>query len=219
MQSFDTATFIGALLAFVIGTGVAKGSQAYVAYLIGERKPRSEGRMSLKPSRHLEILGIVLALFMALGAGAVPWGKPLNTDNKTMRFGRFGNFLIGITGPIALLVLGLLAIGVIRLFFDGSFLPLLTRTIYAFGYFSILLAAFNLIPLAPLDGYRIWIQGLLPVAWENKLYWLETYGPVLLLVLVLLLPGFFGVNLPFVFAAPIVSFFLSLFGMQLQTQV
>lgn len=217
MQSFDTATFIGALLAFVIGTGVAKGSQAYVAYWIGERKPRSEGRMSLKPSRHLEILGIVLALFMALGAGAVPWGKPLNTDNGTTRFGRFGNFLIGIVGPITHLILGLIAISIIHFFFDGSFFPLITRTVYAFGYFSILLAAFNLIPLAPLDGYRIWIQGLLPIAWESKLYWLETYGPVLLLVLVLLVPNFFNINLPHLFADRIVSFFLSFFDMQLQT--
>ena len=66
MGSFSTTSFLGALLAFIFGTGFARGMQAFiVAYRLGDRLPRSEGRMSFSPTRQvMEPLGLLLALLL-----------------------------------------------------------------------------------------------------------------------------------------------------------
>ncbi len=218
MGSFDTAYFLGALLAFVFGTAFAKACQAFVAYRLGDRLPRSEGRLSLNPGRQHEPLGLLLALFLAVGINTVAWGKPLNLNPFANRARRFGLTLIGLTGPLAYLFLGLLSGFLFNLLLNfGSSgittLPIWTKTAYYFAYFNVLYAAFNLLPIPPLDGHLIFIKGLLPPQWDTKLVWLETYGAVILLVLVLLLPFFIRINLLYLFFDPIVSIFMRLIGL------
>ena len=71
-----TGQFLGFVLAFVVGMKTfARYCQAFVAYQLGDRQPRSEGRLSLRPGRHLDALGLILALLVALSVQAVAWGK------------------------------------------------------------------------------------------------------------------------------------------------
>ncbi len=214
MGGFDTAIFFGALLAFVIGTTFAKACQALVAYRFGDRLPASEGRLSFRPGRQLDPLGLLLALFLALGIDVVAWGKPLNLNPGTNRLRRLGGTFVALTGPLAYLLLALISGLLFNLLIGIS--PnnpsVFIRVAYWFTYYNVLLAAFNLVPIPPLDGYNI-IKGLLPPHWDLKLSWLETYGSVILLVLALLLPFFIRINLIYIFCTPFVRLFMSLLGL------
>lgn len=222
MGSFNTALFLGALLAFVFGTAFAKGCQAFVAYQLGDRLPRSQGRLSLNPARHHEPLGLILALFLSLSIPTVAWGKPIELNPYGNRLRRFGVFLVGVTGPVAYLFLAIVSGLIFRLLFslNSNNTALLSPTFewtslaLAFTYFNLLFAAFNLLPIPPLDGYTIFFKGLFPVQWESKLVWLETYGTVLLLALMLFLPFLLRFNPLFEFVFnPIVNVFLNLLGL------
>jgi Zn-dependent protease len=211
MGGFSTTYFLGALLAFIFGTGFAKGMQAFVAFRLGDRLPRSEGRLSFSPTRHHEPLGLLLALFLGLNVPVVAWGKPLNLNPFANRLRRIGGTLVALAGPLTYILLGVVSGLILRSASD--YLPnFFNDLLYAFTYFSFLLAAFNLLPIPPMDGYGI-IKGLLSPNWEPKLVWLETYGPILILVLTLLLPFLLRINLVYIFFTPIVNLLMSLVGL------
>lgn len=217
MGGFSTTGFLGALLAYIFGTSFAKGMQAFVAYRLGDRLPRSEGRMSFSPTRHLEPLGLLLALLLGLNVPVITWGKPLNLNPFVNHLKRLGGSLIALVGFLSYVLLGVVAGLIYRSVFQN--IPIfIAQLLYNFTFYSFLLAAFNVIPIPPLDGYGF-IKGFLNPNWDVKLNWLETYGPVLILVLALILPYFLGGisggnNILYQFIlAPIVKLFMSLVGL------
>ncbi|HEX2914588.1 MAG TPA: site-2 protease family protein [Chloroflexia bacterium] len=214
MGSFSTAVFLGALLAYLIGTPLSKGIQAIVAYRLGDRLPRSEGRMTFKLSRQVEPLGLLLALFLSLGIGVATWGKPLNLNPFANRLKRLGSTVIALSGVLTYIVLGVVVGLILKAVVNPANVSnVFINTAFAFVYFSFLLAAFNVIPIPPLDGYNLW-KGLFPASWDVKLVWLETYGAVILLVLTLFIPFFIRINLLFQFVFnPIVQLLLNLIGL------
>ena len=218
MGTFLTTSFLGVLLAYIFGTGVARGMQAFVAYRLGDRLPHSEGRMSFSPFRHLEPLGLLLALLLGLGVPVITWGKPLNLNPFANRLKRVGGSVISLVGFLSYVVLGVIAGLIYR--YAGASLPLfIAQLLYFFTVYSFLLAAFNVIPIPPLDAYGF-IKGFLNPNWDVKLNWLETYGPILILVLALIIPYFLGGfsgggNLLYQFIfEPIVNLFMSLIGLR-----
>jgi Zn-dependent protease len=210
-SGFSTTFFLGALLAFIFGTGFAKGMQAFVAYRLGDRLPRSEGRLSFSPTRHHEPLGLLLAVFLGLNVGVVTWGKPLNLNPFANRLKRIGGTLVSLTGPLSYVLLGII-VGLITRAAAPYIPTFFTELLLNFTSFSFLLAAFNLLPIPPLDGYGI-LKGLLTPNWDPKLVWMETYGPVLILVLALMLPFLIRINLLYLFFTPIRDLFMRLLGL------
>lgn len=229
---FDTALFTGILLAFVFGTAFSKWLQAFVAYRLGDRTPRQEGRLSLKLGQHHDILGILLSILLALGSNFCGWGKPLNLNGFNNRFKRGGVFLIGISGPLGYYLLAILgavllialpgnsdvanhlrtlrANGGILTYGPTANFPL--ETLYWFVVGNAVLGAFQLLPIYPLDGYLIFFKGLLPVSWETKVLWMESYGVSLLFGLMFVL-SFLRLSLITIMSSFTVVPFLSAFGL------
>jgi Zn-dependent protease len=218
MPDFDTGYFLGALLAFVFGTAFARGCQAFMAYRLGDKLPRNEGRMTFNPARHHEPLGLLLALFISLRLGFIAWGKPLNLNPYSNKMRRLGGVVIGLTGLFAYFILAAASGLLFNLLLNfGTTNPenlsLWIKTAYYFTYFNALFLAFNLIPIPPLDCYLI-LKGLLSPEWEVKLLWLETYGPVLLLTLVIILQFLFPSNILYTFVfTPIVRLIMTILGL------
>jgi Zn-dependent protease len=193
--------FLGAIAtALLVGICFHEFSHAFAADRLGDRLPRRMGRLTLNPLRHLDPAGTVLMVLVGFG-----WGKPVpvnpnNTKNPkaalaiTAAAGPLSNFLVA---AVAGLAIRLDLVPWISPFNELAFLFLSsggwTFEEYAGLYlstvtlFSIILGVFNLLPIAPLDGFKVAL-GLLPNDLARSFAQLERYGMLILLGGLFLLP-------------------------------
>lgn len=176
---------IATLVAFVLGITVHEFSHAWSALMLGDDTAQRQGRVTLNPLAHLDPVGSIGILFLVIGGFGIGWGRPVPIVPSRLRGHRRGMGVTAIAGPVSNVILA--AIFVIPLRFGhvetGSAAYVFLRQIVVI---NILLAAFNMIPIPPLDGSKI-LTGVLPNFWYPYLAKLEQYGVVVLLVLI-----FFG---------------------------
>ena len=181
------------LIALLVALTIHEASHALVAYWLGDSTPKKMGRLSLNPFAHLEPLGALMILLIGFG-----WGKPVQIDAEKLKPGpKVGMALVAAAGPISNLLLATILVLPLRLkwfpLYGDIRIPLnslpfgvsalyvgvgpLLQTIVTL---SLALAIFNLIPLNPLDGSRLW-EIILP----TKLYFQVAHFELIGLVLVL----------------------------------
>src|SRR5215208_2074924 len=187
---FDPQKFVSIIVTFVIAITVHEFMHAWTAWKLGDDTARLLGRVSLNPVVHFDPVGAILFVLIALGLPGIAWGKPVPVNDFRLRpagrLGRHGSMaLVSFAGPLSNVVLGAIGAGIWRLSTSAG-APLGGRgqilQIFVFVNFS--LAAFNMVPLPPLDGSRI-LVALLPAFWRPVLAPLERYGmPILLLLLI-----------------------------------
>ena len=177
------------LIAFVVSVSVHEFGHAFVADRLGDRIPRLQGRLTLSPMAHIDLVGtIAVPLIGALsGFPLIAWGKPVQTNpaNYTKRFSTTtGHMLVAAAGPFMNLVLAVFASVVIVILGKvGVLSPVLMQTLI--GYLvvlNIMLLFFNLIPLGPLDGAAV-LEGLLPRSMSRVVELNRKYGMLVLLLL------------------------------------
>lgn len=195
----DPASFLRLAVLVSISLAVAitvhEFSHAAVATRLGDNTSRRLGRLSLNPLRHLDPSGTVM-LFLA-GFG---WGKPVPVDPGRLAHGHTGTALVAAAGPLSNLALAfLLAVPIKAGLLDSSHHALDRVTRVMTGglmdsaadilglmiFFNLLLAVFNLIPLAPLDGSRV-LGGFIPRDRIRTYEQLQRSGPVILVALILM---------------------------------
>ncbi|MBA3416247.1 MAG: site-2 protease family protein [Chloroflexia bacterium] len=186
---FDAAQFLVLVVTFLVAITVHEFMHAWTAFQLGDDTAYHLGRISLNPAVHFDPLGFFMFLLLALGFPALAWGKPVPVNTYRLRplgrFGRTGSMaLVAFAGPLSNVVLASVAAFSFRL--NGGF-PIDTpvkQALIVFLSINVFLAAFNLIPVPPLDGSRI-LAALLPPFWQPYLASLERYGFAILLVLIL----------------------------------
>jgi len=188
-----------ALVAFVVSVSVHEFGHAFVADRLGDRLPRSQGRLTLSPLAHIDLIGtIVMPLVGALLPGGFPliaWGKPVQTNprNYTTRLPpRVGGMLVSVAGPAMNFVLAIVGSMVFLLLGKTGHLspPVASALVRYVLALNLVLMFFNLIPLPPLDGGAV-LAGLLPESLQIIPRTLQRYG--MLLFFVLFLSGFLGI--------------------------
>ena len=184
-------TVVTLCASLIIAITVHEFSHAFVATSLGDRTAQRLGRLSLNPIRHLDPLGSVLILLAGFG-----WGKPVPVSPVYLRIGqRIGMAMVSLAGPlsnvIAAAVFGVaLRTNVAALtgsgFTVGEFhsTALIEFALLSLVRWNLVLAVFNLVPIAPLDGFKVAL-GLLPREAANSYARTERYGPGILLVLIL----------------------------------
>lgn len=182
LRGFSLETFLIIVPAILVAVTVHEFAHALIADRLGDSTARLLGRLSLNPIVHLDLLGTIL--FIVAGFG---WAKPVPVNPRNFTNWRQGMMLVAAAGPLAnitlVFLLGLLfQVGLI----DPS--TLLARTLFATIRINAILAIFNLLPIPPLDGSKI-LSGLLPPAQAIAYDRMAAYGPVLLLLLLILVPG------------------------------
>jgi Zn-dependent protease len=189
-------TFFGAVVtALVAGITFHEFSHAFTADQLGDGTARARGRVSLLPVRHLDPMG---TFFLMLGGFG--WGKPVPVNPWRLRHGpQTGRAMVAAAGPLSNLLLASIAsvplhLGLIdwRSPFlvpasvsDWGFADYASLYIASLIIFNVVLAVFNFLPLAPLDGFSVAV-GLLPRDLSMSLARLEPYGPGILMLLIVL---------------------------------
>lgn len=168
------------LLIFFIALSIHEASHAFIAYKFGDPTAKLEGRMSLNPLAHIDLYGTILVpLILAFSGGPVfGWAKPVMIDPRNLTNYKRDNFFIALAGPVSNLLAAILIAFVLK------FVPQDTSAgviMYIFILINITLAVFNLIPIPPLDGSKVW--GLFLS--DDNYFTLERMGPFILLAVIL----------------------------------
>lgn len=164
-------------------------AHGWVAYRMGDPTAKLLGRLSLNPLRHLDPIGTLMLFIFGFG-----WAKPVPVNFDRLRDRRKGMLAVSSAGIIANMVLAFSALFLNRLLsLSPSSIPAVL--LYYLAQINIILAAFNLIPLPPLDGSKM-LMGIASVKIQHLLFRLERYG--FLIVIALLYFGFLN---------PVIRFF------------
>ncbi|MCL4338913.1 site-2 protease family protein [Patescibacteria group bacterium] len=196
--------FIIIAILLLLAISVHEFSHALIADHLGDPTARLSGRLTLNPAAHIDPIGTLLLLFVGFG-----WGKPVPFDPFNLREPKRDAALISFAGPGSNLVMAILTSIILRVAIYIPFvflLPLVTDVLSLFVYFNVLLAIFNLIPVHPLDGFKV-VAGLLPKKYYYDWLSLEKYG---IIFLILLIFPFFGSSPVIALISPIINFLVSL---------
>lgn len=179
-------TFLIVLAIILFSVIIHENAHGWVAERYGDPTARLSGRLTLNPLPHIDPLGTILfpilLLMISGGRFALGWAKPVPVDFRNLRNPKEDMMKVGAAGPLSNILLALLCTLILK---TVKPLPqsLLVQTA-GFGVFiNLLLAAFNLVPIPPLDGSRI-IIGLLPPQAAYNYSKLEPFG-IFIVILVL----------------------------------
>jgi Zn-dependent protease len=188
---------IAILISFVIAISIHEFMHAWTAHKLGDNTARSLGRITLNPVSHFEPFGFFGMVLIAMGYPFIGWGKPVPVQPGRFR-GRWarnrkqGMLIVAAAGPLSNVAQAIVAGAVLQIVIRNNIeLGELGNLLSWYVSINILLAAFNMIPVPPLDGYKI-LTGILPDFWTPILRPLEQYGFLVLIMLLFIGRGFGG---------------------------
>ena len=166
-------------------------SHGAVASHFGDDTAKRAGRLTLNPIAHIDLFGtIILPVILALTSiGAFGYAKPVPVNPRNLRDPKQHSLYVSLAGPATNLVIALLAAVVLRFAYPDVLtspdLSIVARLLFWLGFMNVVLAAFNLLPIPPLDGSAL-IERVLPRQWWPT--WLKYrqsgFGVLLLLMFV-----------------------------------
>lgn len=168
--------FLYLIIALAVCITVHEAAHAWVAYKLGDPTAKMEGRVSLNPMRHLDILGTLMIFIAHFG-----WGKPVPFNYNNLKHPRRDSALISIAGPLT----NLLTAFVIAIMFKYLPLPgLISEILRSIYQLSLILFLFNLLPIAPLDGSKL-LGLVIPMSKEDWYQRFLSQGPIYLILLII----------------------------------
>lgn len=204
--------FLFWFLALIIAITIHEFAHAYAADRLGDPTPRLMGRLTLDPRSHLDPIGTLMILFARFG-----WGKPVQFDPYNLENPKRDSAIISLAGPASNLLLAaaasilLHALNRFGLSLFGNSISVLPTLLFAFLQpvimMNVILAIFNLVPIHPLDGFKI-VGGLLPNEYARQWQELESYGMIFLIFLIF--PLFGGASPISQLISPPINFLLNI---------
>jgi len=186
-------------------------SHGLAALRFGDPTAKLMGRLTLNPLAHLDPLGTLLILIPP----HIGWAKPVPVDVRYLKHPRRDFMFIALAGPISNVILALGFGTLLRVIdpashdFTGRMEVALVRMVAWSVVLNLSLAAFNMIPIFPLDGSKV-LAGLLPPIAAARYQTLEPIGPLVLLGIIVL-GSLSGVSVIGMLISPFVQFFGRLF--------
>lgn len=156
-----------------------------VSYALGDPTPKLDGRLSLNPAKHLDLIGAICLILFKFG-----WAKPVIINPSYYKNKKWGIALVSLAGPVMNFSIAFISALIYYLFYYFGISEILLEIPYMFfGYLALInigLGLFNLIPIPPLDGSKI-LTALLPDRAYYQYMKYQRYGSFFLLGLILLL--------------------------------
>lgn len=158
-------------------------SHGYMSYFLGDPTPKEQGRLSLNPIRHFDLVGFICLVLFRLG-----FAKPVRVNPYYYKNPKLGMALVALAGPLMNFIISIVSffIFVVLLrFSDLKIIEIISNFLLYLGVLNLGLGLFNLIPIPPLDGSRI-LGAILPNETYRKYMSYEKYGFFILLGLMIL---------------------------------
>ncbi len=201
-------TFLSYTMIIFLALPVHEFAHAFAADKMGDHTPRWNGRLTLNPFAHLDFFGALLIFLFGFG-----YARPVPVNPRNFRDYRKGIIVTALAGPLSNLAMSLLSLVLLRILYFVIPITVLSHIagilLYTFAQINIYLAVFNLMPVPPLDGYRI-ISNFLPPRWAYFIERNQWY--ITIVFLVVILSNRFGYIISFL-AEPIYKLFLIITGL------
>lgn len=211
MGSFNIIITLLTLPGVILAMSFHEFAHAFAADRLGDSTPRNQGRLTLDPLKHIDPVGIFLLIFAHIG-----WGKPvqINTNNFSKVSREKGEVIVSLAGPLANFILAfvlmiifyLIAVcmpgtGILASTAGINVMSIVVTMIYYGIIVNIGLGVFNLIPIPPLDGSKIFLK-VLPYKTQN---WIDEHMQMIQIIFLLL----FITNILSYITAPIIQLIVS----------
>jgi Zn-dependent protease len=172
-------------VALILAFTIHEYAHAFMAFRLGDPTAKNLGRLTLNPIKHLDVLGTLMVFVIGFG-----WAKPVPVNPYNLRNGRKGMAMVAVVGPLSNLALATVVAVIWRAtgFVGGDFL---ISALLVFIYLNIALLFFNLIPVPPLDGFRV-LLGVLPESMARQWERTAQIGPLVLFAVIMIgnfIPG------------------------------
>ncbi len=162
MGRFDIADLLIRAVAVLLAISVHEMSHGIGAYLLGDKTAKSMGRLSLNPLRHLDPVGSLCLLLFGFG-----WAKPVMVNPGYFKKPKRDMALTALSGPLSNFIMAFLGLLIFKLLAMAHLLPyghfwaeIVAKFLRTFVMLNIGLGVFNLIPIPPLDGSKIFLPFL-----------------------------------------------------------
>lgn len=169
--------FLLIVIAFVIAISLHEAAHAASAYFFGDPTAKIQGRMTINPLAHLDPLGTLFVLFVGFG-----WAKPVPINPRNFDYPRRDEALVALAGPLSNFFQALIAF-TLSLVLYTSLPESLLLFLKIFTQINLLLCVFNLLPLFPLDGEKIF-GAFVPRKYFFQYEQIASYGPIILFALI-----------------------------------
>lgn len=153
-------------------------AHAWVATKFGDDTPRLQGRLTIDPRAHIDWIGFIMFVIGGFG-----WARPVLVNVSKLRPRILGDILVSLAGVAMNFVLAIL-FGVAALGADRMGAPFVGMALNSIAITNLVLVAFNVLPIPPLDGFHV-AKYLLPPSLQQYVPTLYRYGPFLLLLLLM----------------------------------
>ena len=186
MNFISIAAIVISIIAFLLSISCHEFAHGYVAYLLGDPTAKNSGRLTLNPIRHFDLISIIFFVIFRFG-----WAKGVPINPNYFKEKKMGMVFTAIAGPATNVLLAFIA-AIILCFYPettsatGAGYYFLVFTHYFFRYMvsvNTMLAIFNLIPIPPLDGSKVFFS-VLP---DRIYYKILSYDRFMLPVLLVLI--------------------------------
>ena len=172
---------------FLISLTIHEYAHAFFAYRFGDDTAYRQGRLTLNPIKHIDLIGSIVMPILAFTSGfmLIGWAKPVPVNRGNFKNIHRDDAIVSVAGPISNFIFACIAY-LIYLFVSGSGIEISNILYNIFRLtviFNIFLFCFNLLPIPPLDGSHI-IYDLFPNSYTAKLQNLGMYGTLLLFVFI-----------------------------------
>lgn len=190
MLGLSLSSLVSRIVILITAFSFHEFAHAWTADQFGDDTPRMNGRLTLNPLAHLDVMGSLMLIFVGFG-----WAKPVPVNPYALnRRSPSALMWVSLAGPLSNFFMAVIAaiplrFGLVPQVYPQSNAALPTVYSFLFDFISInvLLMIFNLIPLAPLDGEKI-ADHFFPPAWQRGMDAIRPYGPMILLVMLFILP-------------------------------
>jgi Zn-dependent protease len=190
-SNLNTEQIVYVLVSMIIAMSFHEAVHAFIGHVLGDTTAKEEGRLTLNPLKHIDIMTTIVLPVILIIAGMPPIfaAKPVPFNPYRVRYGDYGAATIAISGPLSNLFLAILASVVYN--FTNISSASLVDFIFIFTAINVSLFVFNLIPFPPLDGSRL-VYAFAPESVRSIMNNIEAMGFMPLLLILLVLFQFIG---------------------------